>query len=190
MRTETTLTHAEARTAIDAIASACAPKGLTAVIAVADNHGELIGLLRLAGAPLASVQIAANKAYSAARERKPSREIGAASKRPVSGFEITSSATRVSPAGAAGCRSSSAGNASARSPSAVCWRTRTSTSRDRGEGDCGSRRRSRDEVKARRGVARLGGARDFDAASETQGAGAARRFEPPTPSLRMTCSTN
>jgi glc operon protein GlcG len=89
MRTETTLTHAEARTAIDAIASACAPKGLTAVIAVADNHGELIGLLRLAGAPLASVQIAANKAYSAARERKPSREIGAASKHPVSGFEIT-----------------------------------------------------------------------------------------------------
>ena len=88
MQTETTLTDEDARTALDAMASACAAKGLKAVLAVADHHGELIALLRLAGAPLASVQIAANKAYSAARERKPSREIGQAARDPVDGFEI------------------------------------------------------------------------------------------------------
>lgn len=88
MQTEPTLTHEDARRALDAMASQCASKGLKAVLAVADNHGELIGLLRLAGAPLASVQIAANKAYSAARERKPSREIGRAAKDPSAGFEM------------------------------------------------------------------------------------------------------
>jgi glc operon protein GlcG len=70
------------------MASQCASKRLKAVFAVADSHGELIGLLRLAGAPLASVQIAANKAYTAARERKPSREVGRASKDPTDGFEM------------------------------------------------------------------------------------------------------
>ena len=49
---------------------------------------RLIALLRLAGAPLASVQIAANKAYSSARERKPSRDIGRAAKAGAEGFEM------------------------------------------------------------------------------------------------------
>jgi len=89
MLSETTLAHDDARKALDAMAAACAAKGLKAVLAVADNHGELIGLLRLAGAPLASVQIAANKAYTAARERKPSREVGRASKDPANGFEMS-----------------------------------------------------------------------------------------------------
>ena len=88
MLTETTLTHEDARRALDAMAAACAAKGLKAVLAVADSHGELIALLRLAGAPLASVQIAANKAYSSARERKPSRDIGRAAKVGAEGFEM------------------------------------------------------------------------------------------------------
>jgi glc operon protein GlcG len=88
MLTERTLTDEDARRALDAMASKCASAGLKAVLAVADNHGELIGLLRLAGAPLASVQIAANKAYTSARERKPSRAIGQASRDPASGFEM------------------------------------------------------------------------------------------------------
>ena len=58
------------------MAAECASKALKAVLAVADNHGELIGLLRLAGAPLASIQIAADKAYTSARERKSSRAVG------------------------------------------------------------------------------------------------------------------
>lgn len=87
MLTETTLTHEDAQAALEAMTAECAAKGLKAVLAVADNHGELIALLRLAGAPLASIQIAANKAYSSARERKPSREIGRAAKA-ADGFEM------------------------------------------------------------------------------------------------------
>ena len=64
------------------------PRGLKAVLAVAGNHGELIGLLRLAGAPLASIHIAANKAYASARERKPPRAIGKASRGPADGSDV------------------------------------------------------------------------------------------------------
>ena len=88
MHTERTLADDDARKALDAMASECASKGHKAVLAVADSHGELIGLLRLAGALLTSIQVAANKAYTAARERKPSREVGRASKDPTDGFEM------------------------------------------------------------------------------------------------------
>jgi glc operon protein GlcG len=88
MLTEKSLTHEDARRALDAMASNCASRGLNAVLAVADNHGELIGLLRLVGAPLTSVQVAANKAYTSARERKPSRAVGDASRDPANGFEM------------------------------------------------------------------------------------------------------
>lgn len=80
---------AYAQIALDAMLEACKQRNVSAVLAVADNHGEPIALLRLDGAPLVSVQIALNKAYSAARERKPSREIGAAARRPSSGFEMS-----------------------------------------------------------------------------------------------------
>jgi glc operon protein GlcG len=40
------------------------------------------------GAPLSSITIAINKAYSAARERKPSKEIGNAARHPEKGFDI------------------------------------------------------------------------------------------------------
>jgi glc operon protein GlcG len=48
----------------------------------------LISLLRLDGAPLPSIVIATNKAWTAARERKPSRELGQAARDPVSGFDM------------------------------------------------------------------------------------------------------
>ncbi len=51
--------------------------GRAGVIAVADPHGELIALLRMDGAPLASITIAINKAFTAAREGKPTMDIGA-----------------------------------------------------------------------------------------------------------------
>ncbi len=84
----TSLGHAEARQAIDAIAAELGRRGQAAVIAVADAHGELIALLRLDGAPLASITIAANKAWTAARERKPSRELGQAARDPETGFDM------------------------------------------------------------------------------------------------------
>lgn len=55
---------------------------------MADAHGELIALLRVDGAPLPSILIASNKAWTAARERKPSKELGQAARDPKDGFDM------------------------------------------------------------------------------------------------------
>ncbi len=83
-----TLGHIEAQRAIDAIQKELTHRGRPAVIAVADSHGELIALLRMDGAALGSVTIAANKAWTAARERKPSKELGVAARHPETGFDM------------------------------------------------------------------------------------------------------
>ncbi len=88
MQTTPSLGHAEAQKAIEVIQAELRKRGQAAVITVADSHGELIALLRLDGAPLPSIQIATNKAYTAARERRPSREIGRAVRDPEHGFDI------------------------------------------------------------------------------------------------------
>jgi len=54
--------------------------GMGAAVAVADEHGELIALLRTDGCPLASINNAVNKAFTAARERKESKTVGNASR--------------------------------------------------------------------------------------------------------------
>lgn len=88
MVTIRSLGTAEALRAIDAIRDEMARRGEAGVIAVADAQGELIALLRLDGAPLASIVIAANKAWTAARERRPTADIGQAARDPHAGFDI------------------------------------------------------------------------------------------------------
>ena len=88
MNSYTSLGHAEAQAAIQAIRDELLRRNQAAVIAVADAHGELISILRLDGAPLPSIVIATNKAWTAARERKPTREIGQAARDPQSGFDM------------------------------------------------------------------------------------------------------
>jgi glc operon protein GlcG len=78
----------EAQVAIEAIQAELERRGKAAVIAVSDAHGELVGLLRLDGAPLPSILIASNKAWTAAREGKPSRDIGQAARDPEHGFDM------------------------------------------------------------------------------------------------------
>jgi glc operon protein GlcG len=88
MQSYVSLGHGEAAVATEAIRAELARTGRAAVIAVADAHGELISLVRLDGAPLASIVIATNKAWTAARERKPTRAIGQAVRDAETGFDI------------------------------------------------------------------------------------------------------
>ncbi len=71
MLQEQTIDYAEAKRALDALVQEIQQRGKAGVIAVTEAHGELIAFARMDGAPLSSLTIAMNKAYSAARERKP-----------------------------------------------------------------------------------------------------------------------
>lgn len=75
-----TLSFRDAEVGIDAITALLRAEEKAAVVAVADRQGELIGLARLDGAPYPSILIAANKAWTAARERSSSLSVGQASR--------------------------------------------------------------------------------------------------------------
>ena len=89
MHQSTTLSHADAARIIAVIQRELEKNGQGAAIAVADAHGELIAFLRTDGCKLPSITIAINKAFTAARERRPSGAIGAESRQapfPMSNF--------------------------------------------------------------------------------------------------------
>jgi glc operon protein GlcG len=79
---------AEAQKAIAAMQAEITRRGKAAVIVVADPHGELIALVRMDGAPLPSITIAMNKAYTAARKGEPTRDVGQKVRDPEKGFDI------------------------------------------------------------------------------------------------------
>ena len=79
--------HAEARALIAMVADRLEADGAGAAIAVVDPHGELVAFLRTDGCGLASIQIAMNKAFTAARERVESRVLGERSR--TEGFPLT-----------------------------------------------------------------------------------------------------
>jgi hypothetical protein len=76
MRNVPVIDYSDAKKIIDLIVGKAAEMQKSVVVAVADSHGELIAFARMDGAPVSSVQIAANKAWTAARERKATKEIG------------------------------------------------------------------------------------------------------------------
>lgn len=82
------LGHSEAHIIIAAIQMELEKRNKSAVIAVSDNQGELIALLRTDWAPLPSIVIATNKAWTAAREAKPTYEIGQAARDIKNGFDM------------------------------------------------------------------------------------------------------
>src|SRR5271165_2452967 len=88
MRLFRTIDYAEAHRIVAAIIEEIVRIGDAGVIAVADPNGELIAFARMDGAPVSSIRIAANKAYSASRERKTTEEIGRKARHPEKGFEI------------------------------------------------------------------------------------------------------
>ena len=70
------MSHGRATAAVDAVYARLVEDGTGAAVAIVDSHGELVAFLRTDGCPLASVNNAIHKAFTAARERVPSAEIG------------------------------------------------------------------------------------------------------------------
>jgi glc operon protein GlcG len=67
---------ADARSLVAMVADRLDADGLGAAVAVVDPHGELVAFARTDGCGLASINIAMNKAFTAARERVESRVLG------------------------------------------------------------------------------------------------------------------
>jgi glc operon protein GlcG len=88
MRTIQTLDYSEARQAVDLIVEKALQMKKAVVVAVADAHGDLICFARMDGAPVSSIRVALNKAWTAARERKSTKEIGEKVKHPEKGHDI------------------------------------------------------------------------------------------------------
>jgi len=88
MRTAHNIDYSEAKRIIDRIVDKAAQMQKSVVVAVADSHGELIAFARMDGAPISSIRIAANKAWTAARERKTTKEIGEKVRHPEKGHDI------------------------------------------------------------------------------------------------------
>jgi glc operon protein GlcG len=70
------LSHQAASDVIEVVRRALEQRGEGAAVAVVDAHGELIAFLRTDGCPLASINNAIHKAFTAARERVESSVIG------------------------------------------------------------------------------------------------------------------
>jgi len=88
MKTTHTIDYSEAKQIIDRIVDKALHLKKAAVVAVADSHGELIAFARMDGAPVSSIRIAANKAWTAARERKSTQDIGEKARHPEKGHDI------------------------------------------------------------------------------------------------------
>ena len=83
------LNHADAARIVEAIRAELDAQGKGAAIAVVDSQGELLAFLRTDGCKLPSITIAINKAFTAVREQRPSKEIGNSSREkqwPMSNF--------------------------------------------------------------------------------------------------------
>jgi glc operon protein GlcG len=88
MRSLHTIDYSEAKRVIDLIVGKALQGRKAVVVAVADPHGELIAFARMDGAPVSSIRIAMNKAWTAARARKATQEIGEKVRHPEKGHDI------------------------------------------------------------------------------------------------------
>jgi glc operon protein GlcG len=89
MQTIQSIGYSEAKRALDLILEKASQLQKAASVAVADSHGDVICFARMDGAPVSSIQIAMNKAWTAAREGKPTKEIGDKVKHPEKGHDIS-----------------------------------------------------------------------------------------------------
>jgi glc operon protein GlcG len=89
MRNIPAIDYSDAKNIIDLIVNRARQMEKSVVVAVADPHGELIAFARMDGAPISSIRIAANKAWTAARDRKTTKEIGEKVRHPEKGHDIS-----------------------------------------------------------------------------------------------------
>jgi len=71
------LSHTDAQRVVAAVQAELERQGKGAAVAVTDAHGELFAFLRTDGCPLASINNAIHKAFTASRERTESGNVGA-----------------------------------------------------------------------------------------------------------------
>lgn len=88
MKTEMTLCDEDASAAIAAVRAELVKRGKTGSVAVTDPHGEVIAVLRVFGAALNSMTVATNKAFTAARLRRASVELGRAVRHAETGYDV------------------------------------------------------------------------------------------------------
>lgn len=88
MHTVVNLSSRDAQQLMHSVIDILTARGAKGVVAVVDRHGELLAFLRMDGAPLPSTTIAINKAYTAARAAKPTRDIGKKIRSADQGFDI------------------------------------------------------------------------------------------------------
>lgn len=81
------ISHTQAMQIVDHVRLRLEAQAAGAAVAVTDPHGELVAFLRTDGCPLASIDNALHKAFTAAREGIESAEIGRRSRD--EGFPIT-----------------------------------------------------------------------------------------------------
>lgn len=87
MISRTYLSHEDAFKILSAVKAELQRRDKGAAVAVVDPHGELMALLRTDACRLSCVDVAVNKAYTAAREQGESKALGDASKK--EGFPLT-----------------------------------------------------------------------------------------------------
>ncbi len=89
MKTLVSLGLLEAQKAVNRIVEKAAEMRQELAVAVTDPNGELIAFARTDGVALPSIQIAINKAWTASRTGKPTREIGEKVRHPERGHDIS-----------------------------------------------------------------------------------------------------
>lgn len=88
MKTTPSIEYSEAKQIIDTVVAEAVRRQKAVVAAVADSHGELMAFARMDGAPLSCIAVAANKAWTSARDRKPTQQIGERVRHPEDGHDI------------------------------------------------------------------------------------------------------
>ena len=84
------LDHADAWATLSVAREIIMKENKPLVIVIVDSHGEIMALFRHADAMLSSITVATNKAYTAARLRRPSVAVGQKSRSATEGFDISS----------------------------------------------------------------------------------------------------